>query len=86
MSTSSKAMVDPSALLHSFMQETAPVVIGLAFDPRVTLSGRLLGYDEFMNIVLGDTVETDRKTGKATNIGKILLRHDCVGYIHKVGV
>ena len=40
------------------------------------LEGRILGFDEFMSLVLEDAVEINVKDGTRKEIGRILLKGD----------
>lgn len=61
-------MVMPLALLEKSLNKR---VILLLKDSR-TLEGRLVGYDEFMNMVLEDTEE--RTVEQTRKIGSVILR------------
>ncbi|KAL7696687.1 small nuclear ribonucleoprotein polypeptide e [Lotmaria passim] len=86
MSAHTRQMENPTGVVHRFMQEHQRVCIWLVHDNNTRLEGNLLGYDEFMNVVLGDTTETNLRTRRSHNLGKILLRSDNVGVIHPIGV
>lgn len=47
-------------------------------DTRMSLEGQIIGFDEYMNMTLDDAVEIDKKTGKKTNVGRILLKGDAI--------
>jgi len=42
------------------------------------LEGQIIGFDEYMNMTLDDAVEVDTKTGKKSEIGRILLKGDAI--------
>ncbi len=44
----------------------------------MSLEGQIIGFDEYMNMTLDDAVEIDKKTGKKTNVGRILLKGDAI--------
>ena len=44
----------------------------------MALEGKIIGFDEYMNITLDDAVECDLKTGKRENVGRILLKGDAI--------
>nr|AAF03088.1 SmE protein [Wallacemonas collosoma] len=81
-----KLMVKPSSVIHKFMTTQQRVCVWLVHDAHIKIEGNLLGYDEFMNVVLGDATETNSKTKESTHLGKILLRSDNVGVVHAIGV
>ncbi|ESL08114.1 small nuclear ribonucleoprotein Sm-E [Trypanosoma rangeli SC58] len=86
MSATTKQMVKPTGVVHRYMTEGQRVCVWLVHDTHMKIEGVLLGYDEFMNVVLGDATEVHLKTGEVVPIGKILLRSDNVGVIHPIGV
>lgn len=61
-------MVMPLALLEKSLNKRVTLLLK---DSR-TLEGRLVGYDEFMNMVLEDTEE--RTVDKTRKIGSVILR------------
>ena len=40
------------------------------------ITGTIIGFDEFMNIVLDDAEEIHMKSGKKKEIGRIMLKGD----------
>ena len=62
------AMVMPLALLEKSLIKRVTLLLK---DSR-TLEGRLVGYDEFMNMVLEDTEE--RTVEQTRKIGSVILR------------
>ncbi len=61
-------MVMPLALLEKSINKRVTLLLK---DSR-TLEGRLVGYDEFMNMVLEDTEE--RTVEQTRKIGSVILR------------
>ncbi len=61
-------MVMPLALLEKSLNKRVTLLLK---DNRM-LEGRLVGYDEFMNMVLEDTEE--RKAEQTRKIGSVILR------------
>lgn len=86
MSATTKLMVSPANVVHKFMKDQQRVCVWLVHDTQTKIEGNLLGYDEFMNVVLGDAVEVNTKKKETTKLGKILLRSDNVGVIFPIGV
>lgn len=62
------AMVMPLALLEKSLNKRVTLLLK---DSRM-LEGRLIGYDEFMNMVLEDTEE--RTVEQTRKIGSVILR------------
>ena len=40
------------------------------------MEGQIIGFDEYMNLVLDDAEEVELKTNKRTSLGRILLKGD----------
>lgn len=79
-------MTKPINTIYGFQQKNQRVIIWMQHDNHLRIEGRLVGYDEFLNVVLEDAVESDtRKPGESSTIGKILLKGDNIGLIHAVG-
>ena len=53
-------------------------------DSSKVIEGTLKGFDEFMNLVLYDTVEIYRKKGNSISLGEILLKGDNIGMIYTI--
>ena len=78
-------MQKPINTVYSFLQEKQRVSVWMQHDNATRIEGVLLGYDEFMNLVLDEAVEVNTKTKKTFAIGRTLLKGDNVGLIHAVG-
>lgn len=48
------------------------------------LEGKIIGFDQFMNIVLDDAYEVYVKTSRRIHLGTTMLRGECVGIVHKI--
>lgn len=65
--------------IHALRQQSKTrVLIWLYEDTRTKLEGQIIGFDEYMNVTLDEAVEIDVKTKKRTDIGRILLKGDCI--------
>lgn len=49
----------------------------------MTIEGQIIGFDEYMNIVLDMATEVDTKTQKRTDVGRILLKGDAITLIQQ---
>jgi small nuclear ribonucleoprotein E len=63
--------------LHT-AQKKNRVKIWLYEDTRMIIEGQIIGFDEYMNFVLDGATEIDSKTGKRTDVGRILLKGDSI--------
>mmetsp|Transcript_35685 Transcript_35685/g.106497 ORF Transcript_35685/g.106497 Transcript_35685/m.106497 type:complete len:89 (+) Transcript_35685:166-432(+) len=73
-----KVMTMPINVIFSHLQKKTKVQIWLYEDTRLKLEGQIIGFDEYMNMTLDDAAELDTKTGKRTEIGRILLKGDSI--------
>ena len=66
--------INPLAVIFKFLQNKARVEIWLYDNNDIRLEGKILGFDEFMNIVLDETYEIKVKSKTSRLLGKILLK------------
>ena len=59
-------------------QKKTRVRIWLVEDTRLMIEGQIIGFDEYMNMVLEDAVEIDSKKNKRLEVGRILLKGDSI--------
>ena len=59
-------------------QSKTRVTFWLYEDTRLRLEGQIIGFDEYMNVVLDEAEEVDIKSGKKTFVGRIMLKGDCI--------
>lgn len=69
-------MIPPINLLFKFLQGQTPVQVWLYEQVDSRLEGTIKGFDEFMNLVLDDTVEVNYKKNTRRELGRILLKGD----------
>ena len=50
----------------------------------MVLEGQIIGFDEYMNMTLDGAFECDLKSGKRTDIGRILLKGDAITLLQHV--
>ena len=58
-----------------FAQKKTRVRIWLYEDTKTQLEGQIIGFDEYMNMVLDDAVEIGKKR---IEVGRILLKGDSI--------
>lgn len=78
-----KIMVQPITVIFRHLQSKTRVQIWLYEQMSSRLEGRIIGFDEFMNIVLEDAVEVSQKTMKRTKLGRVLVKGDNITLITK---
>mmetsp|Transcript_22531 Transcript_22531/g.47457 ORF Transcript_22531/g.47457 Transcript_22531/m.47457 type:complete len:87 (+) Transcript_22531:204-464(+) len=78
-----KVMTLPINVIFGHLQRKERVKIWLYEDTRMTIEGQIIGFDEYMNIVLDMATEVDTKTQKRTDVGRILLKGDAITLIQQ---
>lgn len=72
---------NPVEVFKDMAANQCPVVVFLAERPHITFEALLIGYDEFMNVVLDQVVEINSKTNAKTLLGQLLLKSDCIAMV-----
>mmetsp|Transcript_26247 Transcript_26247/g.53904 ORF Transcript_26247/g.53904 Transcript_26247/m.53904 type:complete len:87 (+) Transcript_26247:193-453(+) len=78
-----KVMTLPINVIFGHLQRKERVKIWLYEDTRMTIEGQIIGFDEYMNIVLDTATEVDTKTQKRMDVGRILLKGDAITLIQQ---
>eukprot|EP00341_Mesodinium_pulex_P003346 CAMPEP_0116930398 /NCGR_PEP_ID=MMETSP0467-20121206/27174_1 /TAXON_ID=283647 /ORGANISM="Mesodinium pulex, Strain SPMC105" /LENGTH=83 /DNA_ID=CAMNT_0004610593 /DNA_START=36 /DNA_END=287 /DNA_ORIENTATION=+ len=65
-------------LIFEFLQKRDRVQIWLYENTSMKIEGIIIGFDEYMNIVLDEAAEVNVKTKESRNIGRIMLKGDCI--------
>ncbi|EFN53854.1 hypothetical protein CHLNCDRAFT_36210 [Chlorella variabilis] len=73
-----RIMTQPINLIFRFLQSRQKIQIWLYEHNDLRIEGRIIGFDEYMNLVLDEAEEVSvkRKTRKA--LGRILLKGDTI--------
>lgn len=67
------------------LQKTV-VQIWLYDHADLRIEGRIVGFDEFMNVVLEEACEVSTKKGTRTALGRIMLKGDNITLVHPAPV
>uniref|UniRef100_A0A5S6QMB4 Small nuclear ribonucleoprotein E n=1 Tax=Trichuris muris TaxID=70415 RepID=A0A5S6QMB4_TRIMR len=81
-----KVMVQPINLIFRFLQSRTRVQIWLYENLQTRLEGFIIGFDEYMNIVLDEAEENYITKNSRRPIGRILLKGDCITLIQAANV
>lgn len=65
-------------LLKKTTRKKTRVRIWLYEDTRMQIEGQIIGFDEYMNMVVDDAVEIDSKKQARQEVGRILLKGDSI--------
>lgn len=76
-----KIMTLPINLIFRYLQSGARVIIWLYDRSDLRIEGKILGFDEFMNLVLDEAEEIRMKAGTRRPVGRIMLKGDNISVI-----
>ncbi|XVF47760.1 hypothetical protein PTKIN_Ptkin03bG0136500 [Pterospermum kingtungense] len=71
-----RIMTQPINLIFRFLQSKARIQIWLFEQRDLRIEGRIIGFDEYMNLVLDDAEEVNIKKKSRKSLGRILLKGD----------
>ncbi|KAL4200781.1 hypothetical protein AMTRI_Chr02g255350 [Amborella trichopoda] len=71
-----RIMTQPINLIFRFLQSKARIQIWLFEQKDLRIEGRIIGFDEYMNLVLDDADELNIKRNTRKPLGRILLKGD----------
>jgi small nuclear ribonucleoprotein E len=79
-----KVMVQPINLIFRYLQTRSRVQVWLYENVNLRLEGHIVGFDEYMNLVLDDAEELDMRTKKRKSLGRLMLKGDNITLIQNV--
>ena len=74
-------MTLPINLIFRFLQSGTRVVIWLYDRGDLRIEGKIIGFDEYMNVVLDDAEEVRLKAKTRRPVGRIMLKGDNISVI-----
>lgn len=80
-----KIMTQPINLIFRFLQSKQKIQIWLYDQPDLRIEGRIVGFDEYMNLVLEDAEEVSVKRKTRKSLGRILLKGDNITLMQTTG-
>ncbi|OQR73689.1 putative small nuclear ribonucleoprotein E-like [Tropilaelaps mercedesae] len=78
-----KVMVQPINLIFRYLQNKAKIQVWLFENTSLRIEGHIIGFDEYMNLVLDDAEEVYVKTGNRKPVGRILLKGENITLLMK---
>ncbi|XP_022710241.1 probable small nuclear ribonucleoprotein E [Varroa jacobsoni] len=78
-----KVMVQPINLIFRYLQNRAKIQVWLFENISLRIEGHIIGFDEYMNLVLDDAEEVYVKTGNRKPVGRILLKGENITLLMK---
>ncbi|XP_032267924.1 small nuclear ribonucleoprotein E-like [Phoca vitulina] len=79
-----KAMVQPINLIFRYLQNTSRIQVWLYEQVNMQIEGYIIGFDEYMNLVLDDAKEIHSKTKSRKQLGWIMLKGDNITLLQGV--
>ncbi|KAI7868519.1 small nuclear ribonucleoprotein E [Spinellus fusiger] len=79
-----KIMVQPINLIFRYLQNKSRVQIWLFDKADMRIEGQIIGFDEFMNLVLDNAEEVMTKEKTKRAIGRVMLKGDNISLIQSV--
>ena len=81
-----RVMTQAINLIYEFLKNHERVQVWLFENTSMKIEGVLIGFDEYMNLVLDDAFEVHTKSKQKNPIGRILLKGDTITLIQRVVV
>merc|ERR1712121_284741 len=79
-----KVMVQPINLIFRYLQNRSRIQVWLYEQINLRIEGCIVGFDEYMNLVLDDAEEVHLKTLNRKRLGRIMLKGDHITLIQQV--
>lgn len=79
-----KVMVQPINLIFRYLQNRSRIQIWLYEQVNMRIEGCIIGFDEYMNLVLDDAEEIHMKTKARKPLGRLMLKGDNITLIQSV--
>eukprot|EP00884_Botryococcus_braunii_P011346 jgi/Botrbrau1/20211/Bobra.31_1s0008.1 len=81
-----RIMTQPINLIFRFLQSRQKVQIWLFEHNDLRIEGRIIGFDEYMNLVLEEAEEVSmKKKSSRKQLGRILLKGDNITLMQTTG-
>jgi len=77
-------MTQPINVIFRFLQNKTRIQIWLYDNTDMRIEGEIIGFDEYMNLVLENASEVHLKTKTTRKLGRILLKGDNISLMQKV--
>lgn len=73
--------MQPINLIFRYLQNRSRIQVWLSENVKLRIEGLLIGFDEYMNLVLDDAHEFNIKTNIKKTIGRIMLKGENIALI-----
>eukprot|EP00605_Chrysophyceae_sp_TOSAG23-4_P000287 GSChrysophyteH1.ASY1.ANO1.332.1 assembled CDS len=78
-----KVMTQAINLIFELLKNKERVEIWLYENTAMKIEGQLIGFDEYMNLVIDDAEEVYVKTHTRKKLSRMLLKGDCITLIKR---
>ncbi|KAH7104764.1 hypothetical protein BKA62DRAFT_693329 [Auriculariales sp. MPI-PUGE-AT-0066] len=83
--SSKKVLVQPINVIFKNLQQRTKISVWLYDNVEMRIEGRIIGFDEFMNVVIDDAEEVYvNKTKDRRALGRIMLKGDAITLIQQL--
>ncbi|XP_046681643.1 probable small nuclear ribonucleoprotein E [Homalodisca vitripennis] len=79
-----KVMVQPINLIFRFLQNRSRVEVWLYESVNLRVEGHIVGFDEYMNLVLDEAEEHNTRTHRRKKLGRIMLKGENITLIQNM--
>ncbi|XP_033114498.1 small nuclear ribonucleoprotein E-like [Anneissia japonica] len=79
-----KVMVQPINLIFRYLQNRSRIQVWVYEQINLRIEGHIIGFDEYMNLVLEDAEEVHLKKQTRKPLGRIMLKGDNITLIQSV--
>lgn len=77
--------MQPINLIFRYLQNRSRIQVWLYEQTNLRIEGCIIGFDEYMNLVLDEAEEYHLKTKNRKKLGRILLKGDNITLIQQIG-
>uniref|UniRef100_A0A8C2MX35 Small nuclear ribonucleoprotein E n=1 Tax=Cricetulus griseus TaxID=10029 RepID=A0A8C2MX35_CRIGR len=79
-----KVMVQPINLIFRYLQNRSQIQGWLYEQVNMRIEGSIIGFDEYMNLILHDAEKIHSKTMSRKQLGQIILKGDDITLLQSV--
>ena len=79
-----KVMVQPINLIFRYLQNRCQTQVWLCEQVNMRIEGCIIGFDEYMNLILDDAEEIHSKRKSTKQLGLITLKGDNIALLQSV--
>mmetsp|Transcript_24277 Transcript_24277/g.82979 ORF Transcript_24277/g.82979 Transcript_24277/m.82979 type:complete len:99 (-) Transcript_24277:301-597(-) len=76
-----RMMTQPINLIFRFLQSRTRIQVWLYENADMRIEGKIIGFDEYMNLVLDGAEEVYMKQKRRVDLGRILLKGDTIAML-----